>query len=77
MAVLGIVAEYDPFHNGHLRHLRMAVSSVKPSAVVVALSGPFKQRGEPSLLSPFSRAACALAAGADAVLALPVLCGSP
>ena len=73
MAVLGIVAEYDPFHNGHLRHLRMAVSSVKPSAVVVALSGPFKQRGEPSLLSPFSRAACALAAGADAVLALPVL----
>lgn len=73
MSVLGIVAEYDPFHNGHLYHLRTAVSAVSPSAVLVALSGPFKQRGEPSLLSPFARAECALASGADAVFALPVL----
>ena len=72
MPVLGIVAEYDPFHNGHLRHLREAVSAVSPSAVLVALSGPFKQRGEASLLSPYARAACALDAGADAVFALPV-----
>ncbi len=72
MAVLGIIAEYDPFHNGHLRHLRSAVSAVAPSAVLVVLSGPFKQRGDPALLSPFARAEAALDAGADAVLALPV-----
>ena len=72
MAVLGIVAEYDPFHNGHLRHLRSAVSVVAPSAVLVALSGPFKQRGDPSLLSPFARAEAVLESGADAVFALPV-----
>ena len=73
MAVLGIVAEYDPFHNGHLFHLREAVSRTAPSSVLVALSGPFKQRGEAALLSPFARAECALSAGADAVFALPVL----
>lgn len=73
MAILGIVAEYDPFHNGHLKHLCLSMESVSPSAVLVALSGPFKQRGEPALLSPFVRAECALASGADAVFALPVL----
>ena len=72
MSVLGIIAEYDPFHNGHLHHLRTAVETILPSAVLVALSGPFKQRGEPALLSPFLRAECALAAGADAVFSLPV-----
>ena len=72
MTVLGIVAEYDPFHNGHLHHFRQAVSAVRPDAVIAALSGPFKQRGEASLFSPFCRAACAASAGADAVVALPV-----
>lgn len=73
MSILGIVAEYNPFHNGHLHHLSSAVSALSPSAVLVALSGPFTQRGEPALLSPFARADCALSAGADAVFALPVL----
>ena len=72
MSVLGIVAEYDPFHNGHLRHLRAAAEAVSPSAVLVALSGPFKQRGDLALLSPYARAEAALAAGADAVFSLPV-----
>lgn len=73
MAILGIVAEYDPFHMGHYRHLRESISAVNPSAVIVALSGVFKQRGEPAMLSPFLRAECAVSAGADAVVALPVL----
>ena len=73
MSILGVVAEYDPFHNGHLHHLRLSMESVSPSAVLVALSGPFKQRGEPALFSPFVRAECALASGADAVFAIPVL----
>ena len=73
MAVLGIVAEYNPFHNGHLTHLTAARRAVPGAPVLVALSGPFTQRGEPALLSPWDRAACALSAGADAVFALPVL----
>ena len=72
MRILGIVAEYDPFHNGHLHHLQAAVSAVSPDATVVVQSAVFKQRGEASLFSPFDRAACAAAAGADAVVALPV-----
>ena len=73
MLVLGIVAEYDPFHNGHLHHLRRAMESVSPSSVLIVLSGSFKQRGEVALLSPFARARCAVACGADAVFALPML----
>ena len=75
MSVLGIVAEYDPFHNGHLRHLRSAMDAVSPSAVLAAVSGPFKQRGGLALLSPFARAECALASGVDAVFALLVILG--
>ena len=73
MSVLGIVAEYDPFHNGHLHHLHKAMESISPSSVLVALSGPFKQRGEAALLSPFARARGAVDCGADTVFALPVL----
>ena len=71
--ILGIIAEYDPFHNGHARHLGEARRIVSPDAVYIALSPCFKQRGELSMLSPFARAACAVQAGADAVFALPVL----
>lgn len=73
MAVLGIVAEYDPFHNGHFFHLAEAKRLIRPDLTYVALSPCIKQRGELSLLSPVDRAACALEAGADAVFALPVL----
>ena len=72
MKILGIVAEYDPFHNGHLRHISRAQSVVSPDLTFVALSGCFKQRGDLSLLSPADRACCALKAGADAVFCLPV-----
>ena len=71
MKILGIVAEYDPFHRGHLYHLSEAVRRVAPDFVFVALSPCIKQRGELSLLSPVDRARCALTAGADAVFCLP------
>lgn len=73
MAVLGIVAEYDPFHAGHAFHLAESRRLVRPDAVYVALSPCWTQRGLPAFLSPYDRAACALASGADAVFALPVL----
>ena len=72
MRILGIVAEYDPFHNGHLFHLCEAKKQVSPDLTYIVLSPCFKQRGEPALLSPADRARCALEAGADAVFALPV-----
>ena len=71
--ILGIIAEYDPFHNGHLHHLSVARRMVHPDTVYTVLSPCLKQRGTLSLLSPYDRAACALCAGADAVFALPVL----
>ena len=73
MKVLGIVAEYDPFHNGHLYHIAEARKQICPDLTYIALSPCVKQRGELSLLSPIDRARCALRAGADAVFGLPVL----
>ena len=71
--VLGIVAEYDPFHNGHLFHLRQARNAVHPDTVSAVLSSCLKQRGELSMLAPHARAACAVRAGIDAAFMLPVL----
>ena len=72
MKIIGIVAEYDPFHNGHLFHLSEAKKQVSPDLTFIVLSPCFKQRGELSLLSPSDRARCALEAGADAAFYLPV-----
>ena len=72
MKVLGIVAEYDPFHLGHLYHLTEARKQADPDITLIALSPCIKQRGDLSLLSPADRARCALEAGADAVFCLPV-----
>ena len=71
MKILGIVAEYDPFHRGHLYHITEAKRLLSPDLVFVVLSPCVKQRGELSLLSPSDRARCALEAGADAVFSLP------
>ena len=72
MKILGIVAEYDPFHNGHLHHLTEAKKQISPDLTYIALSPCVKQRGSLALLSPADRARCALEAGADAVFSLPV-----
>ena len=72
MKILGIVEEYDPFHNGHLHHLHEAKKQISPDLTFIVLSPCVKQRGELSLLSPSDRALYALYAGADAVFSLPV-----
>jgi len=69
--VVGIVAEYNPFHNGHLYHMESARKITNCEAVVVAMSGSFCQRGEPAIIDKFSRAEAALQCGADLVLELP------
>jgi predicted nucleotidyltransferase len=68
---IGIIAEYNPFHMGHLHHVENASSSGDP--VIVALSSNFTQRGKPAFIDKWSRAEMALLSGADLVLELPVV----
>ncbi|KAF2957568.1 hypothetical protein AS159_07860 [Thermotoga sp. Ku-13t] len=71
MRVLGIIVEYNPFHNGHLYHLTVARELVKPDYVVAVMSGSFCQRGEPAIIDKFARTEIALLNGVDLVLELP------
>lgn len=74
MRIAGIIAEYDPFHNGHAAHIAAtrAENGGNASHVVAVISGNFTQRGEPALLSKFHRAEMALSCGADLVLEMPL-----
>lgn len=74
MRIAGIIAEYDPFHNGHAAHIAATRSHNGGSAthIVAVISGNFTQRGEPALVSKFHRADMALANGADLVIELPL-----
>ena len=69
--VVGIIAEYHPFHNGHLYQMRNARALTGASYCVVFLSSYFVQRGMPAIYSPLKRAEAALRAGADAVFEIP------
>lgn len=71
MHCIGIIAEYNPFHNGHARQIRLAKEAVGGAFVVVAMSPHFVQRGEPALLDKWTRTKMALSGGADLVLELP------
>lgn len=72
--VLGIVAEYNPFHNGHLYQMREAVKITGCQAVVCAMSGNFVQRGQAALIDKWERAGIAIDCGADLVIEIPVFC---
>ncbi len=72
MKVTGIVAEYNPFHNGHLYQLEKAREETNADYIIVVMSGDFVQRGAPAIIDKYSRAEMALRAGADLVLELPV-----
>lgn len=72
MKVIGIIAEYNPFHNGHKYQIQKAKECTGADYVVVIMSGPFVQRGEPALLSKYLRAKAALSENADLILELPV-----
>jgi len=71
--VLGIIAEYNPFHNGHLYHLLKSKKEANADTVIAVIGGNFTQRGEPSLLDKWCKAEMAIANGADLVIELPVL----
>ncbi len=71
MEVNGIIAEYNPFHNGHLYQIEEIKKQNQRAFIMVILSGYFCQRGEPAIVSPRARAEMALKQGADVVLQLP------
>lgn len=73
MPVVGIIAEYNPFHNGHLYQIQAVKKKFPDAPLVVAMSGNFLQRGEPASFDKWTRAEQALANGADLVVEMPVL----
>ena len=71
--VLGIIAEYNPFHNGHLYHLLKSKEEAKADFTIAIIGGNFTQRGEASLVDKWTKAEMALANGVDLVIELPTL----
>ena len=71
MRVVGIIAEYNPLHNGHIYHLERAKAKSGADFCIVVLSGNFVQRGEAACIDKYTRASWAVKAGADLVLELP------
>lgn len=72
MRTAGIIAEYNPFHNGHLYQITYTKEKLGADYIIVAMSGDYVQRGTPALLPKHVRAEMALRCGADLVLELPV-----
>lgn len=72
MKVVGLITEYNPFHNGHYYHIKEARKETGADYCVVVMSGNYVQRGAPAFLDKYTRTQMALACGADLVLELPV-----
>ena len=72
MKIVGLITEYNPFHNGHLHHIKEARRVTGADAVVVVMSGDYVQRGVPAIMPKRLRTEMALSCGASAVFELPV-----
>lgn len=73
MNLLGLVVEYNPFHNGHKYHLEKSKEITNATHTVSVMSGSFLQRGEPALFDKYTRAEIAVKNGVDLVIELPTL----
>ncbi|UQS85280.1 nucleotidyltransferase [Apilactobacillus apisilvae] len=71
LKAVGIISEYNPFHNGHLYHIKKAKALTHADICVVLMSGNWVQRGQPAILDKWDRTQMALDNGADLVLELP------
>lgn len=76
MNILGLIVEYNPFHNGHLYHLQKSKEITNSNYTVAVMSGNFLQRGEPALFDKYTRAKMAVKNGVDLVIELPTLFAS-
>lgn len=72
MKTAGIIAEYNPFHNGHLYQLQKTREMTGADFVIIVMSGDFMQRGTPALFDKYLRCRAALLGGADLVIEMPV-----
>lgn len=73
MSVVGIVAEYNPFHHGHKYHLALSKKITTSQYSIAVMSGSFVQRGEPSLIDKWTKAKMAIDNGVDLVIELPFI----
>lgn len=73
METVGVIAEYNPFHNGHLLQLREIRRLFPRADIIVAMSGSFTQRGTVAILDKWQRAEAAVRSGASLVLELPAV----
>ena len=76
MNIIGVICEFNPFHNGHLYFLNKIKERYPDSLIILVLNGYFLQRGEISLIPKFDKTKIALEYGVDIVLELPTLFGS-
>ena len=73
MKVLGVVTEYNPFHNGHKYHIEKSKKITNCDTTIAVMSGHFLQRGEPALLDKWTRGEMALHSGVDLVIEIPTV----
>ncbi|KGR92177.1 hypothetical protein CD30_02300 [Ureibacillus massiliensis 4400831 = CIP 108448 = CCUG 49529] len=73
MQAVGVVVEYNPFHNGHFYHIEQSKKSTGADVVIAVMSGHFLQRGEPALVDKWHRTKMALQNGVDIVIELPYI----
>lgn len=71
--ILGIIAEYNPLHNGHIYHIQESQNKINADYTICIMTGNFTQRGEAAQLDKWSRAKMALEAGIDLVIELPLI----
>jgi len=69
--IIGLIVEYNPFHNGHLHHIEEIDRLFEDNIKIAVMSGDFVQRGEPSLINKFEKTKIALSQGIDIVIELP------
>lgn len=73
MKILGIITEYNPFHNGHKYHIEAAKKKIDADFTICIMSGHFLQRGIPAIMDKWTRAKNALHHGVDLVIELPTV----
>lgn len=73
MSTVGLITEYNPFHNGHLNHIEQSKIITGADTVIAVMSGSFVQRGEPAVIDKYTRTAMALNNGVNLVVELPTV----
>ncbi len=76
MEIIGIICEYNPFHNGHIHHINEIKKRYPNSLIILVLNGYFLERGEISILTKYDKCALALNHNVDIVIELPILYGT-